>query len=99
MKKHSRRYLPVALTIAAIVCSTPAFAKHRHSAAQSSRLGYAYAADPVAPLTSRDQLSAGRAAAIEACNHEAEKYSFHTWQTMQFAVYGTCMTEHGQRLD
>jgi hypothetical protein len=48
---------------------------------------------------SAQTLSAGRAVAIEACNHEAEKYSFHTWQTMQFAVYGTCMTEHGQRFD
>jgi hypothetical protein len=43
------------------------------------------------------QLTAARAAAIHDCNVASAKYQFHVWQTEQFAVYGTCMTERGQR--
>jgi hypothetical protein len=44
-------------------------------------------------------LDAARAAAIHDCNIEADKYSPITQLPNQFAVYGTCMAEHGQRFD
>ncbi|MGC1777706.1 MAG: hypothetical protein WBB34_07140 [Xanthobacteraceae bacterium] len=34
--------------------------------------------------------------AIHDCSTQASKWVFSTWQTKQFAVYGTCMAEHGQ---
>ncbi len=43
------------------------------------------------------QLSAARKTAIHECAVKAAKYVFNTWQTTQFAVYGTCMADHGQR--
>ena len=41
--------------------------------------------------------NAGRAVAIHECNVEANKYSPITQLPNQFAVYGTCMINHGQR--
>jgi hypothetical protein len=40
---------------------------------------------------------AARPAAIHGCNIEADKYSPITQLSNQFAVYGTCMANHGQR--
>ena len=51
------------------------------------------------PLSKAEQISPLRSAAIHACNVEAAKFLFHVWQLEQFAVYGTCMTKHGQRFD
>lgn len=48
---------------------------------------YMYAPDD--PNLARDQ-------AIHDCSVSASKWSFSTWQTTQFATYGTCMAEHGQ---
>ena len=59
----------------------------------------ALAALAFVPLTKAEQASPSRAAAIHSCSDEAAKYLFHVWQTAQFAVYGTCMTKHGQRFD
>ena len=53
----------------------------------------------IAPLSKLEQASPLRPAAIHACNDEAAKYLFYTWQTAQFAVYGTCMAKRGQRFD
>jgi hypothetical protein len=44
------------------------------------------------------QMTPARAAAIHECSVKAAKYSYTTWQTTQFATYGTCMADHGQRL-
>ena len=52
-----------------------------------------------APLSKQEQISPQRSGAIHNCSVESEKYLFHVWQTAQFAVYGTCMTKHGQRVD
>jgi len=52
-----------------------------------------------APLSKTEQASPARSAAIHACSVDAAKYLFHVWQTEQFAVYGTCMANHGQRFD
>jgi len=44
------------------------------------------------------QTIEARAAAIHECSDKAAKYKMNTWQTTQFAIYGTCMAAHGQRL-
>jgi hypothetical protein len=51
------------------------------------------------PLSTTEQASPLRSAAIHRCNVEAAKYLFYVWQLEQFAVYGTCMAKHGQRFD
>ena len=45
----------------------------------------------------RHLTNAGRPAAIHDCNIEADKYSPITQLPNQFAVYGTCMANHGRR--
>ena|SRR4029079_3792733 len=45
----------------------------------------------------RHLVDAARPAVIHECNIEADKYSPITQLPNQFAVYGTCMTNHGQR--
>src|SRR5215510_6644762 len=45
----------------------------------------------------RHLADAARPAAILECNIEADKYSPITQLPNQFAVYGTCMTNHRQR--
>ena len=42
------------------------------------------------------QLNAARKAAIHDCSVKAAKYVFSTWQSTQFATYGTCMANHDQ---
>ena len=98
MKKLAtvKRYLPVALALAAFATAgtAPALAKTiHHPAAQSSPQLFMYA--PSGPSVPTD---AARDAAIQECNVRANKYSDMTWETMKSAVYGTCMAEHGQPL-
>ena len=45
----------------------------------------------------RHLADAARPAAIHECTIEADKYSPITQLSNQFAVYGTCMANHGQR--
>jgi|HubBroStandDraft_6_1064221.scaffolds.fasta_scaffold578883_2 hypothetical protein len=78
-----------ALALATLI-ATPAFAAtSQHQAAPSTRQLYMYA-----PGGGDD---AARNAAMQECNAEAAKWSNSSWETTQLAVYGTCMTEHGQR--
>jgi hypothetical protein len=87
----AKKYLPILLTLAALatVGTAPAFAKTiDHHPAQSSRRLYMYAPD---------DASAARDTAIHDCSVEAGKWSNSSWQTTQFAVYGTCMSEHDQQ--
>jgi hypothetical protein len=42
------------------------------------------------------QVDAKRAAALHDCSVAASKYNFSTWQTAQFATFGTCMMNHGE---
>jgi len=42
-------------------------------------------------------IGSARATAIHDCNIEANKFSPITQLPNQFAVYGTCMANHGQR--
>jgi hypothetical protein len=100
------KYLPIALAFAGLVAvgSAPAFAAtvhhhHHHVAARSLNGLHMYAGES---LNRNDQvlgnmpMSESRAQAMHDCNMQAQPYNFSTWQTAQFSVYGTCMTEHGQ---
>jgi hypothetical protein len=82
------------------------------TAVRSQRGAYCVSKEPLAvagylclavlafgPLSSRELTSATRLAAIRACCLVADKYSFSTWQTAQFANYRACMFEHGQRFE
>ena len=68
-----------------------------HRSAHASRQLYLYAPDGVAQSQSSEKQTSPREAAIHDCSVKASKYSFSAWQTTQFAVYGTCMNEHGQQ--
>jgi hypothetical protein len=71
------------------VLATPAFAATvHHRAAQSTRPLYMYA--PNSANEARD-------AAIHECSVEASKFSNSSWETAQFAAYGTCMAAKGQQ--
>jgi hypothetical protein len=97
------RTLSAALAVTALVATgTPALATthhHHHHAAQSLHGLHMYAGES---LDQHDQvlgampMTEARAQAMHDCNMKAQPYSFSTWQTAQFSVYGTCMTEHGQ---
>ncbi len=98
------KYLPIALAFAALVTagSAPDFATthHHHRTVQSLQGLHMYAGESLGQ--SGDVLGAmpmteSRAAAIHDCSMKAAPYNFSTWETTQFAVYGTCMTEHGQQ--
>ena len=94
------KFLIVALALA--TCgAAPAFAKSHHRAVQSIYhdrtvlLSYADARKDA----DENHISAARASAIHACNVAAAPYGMIAWQSAQFAVYRTCMGEHGQWLD
>ena len=99
----ARKYFVVAFTLAACTAagSAPAFAKSHHHMAQSmsndrtALSSYASAREDA----EENHISAARASAIHVCNIKAEPYNMISWQSAQFAVYGTCMAEHGQWLD
>lgn len=98
------KYLPAALALAALVIAgaAPASAAtqhHRHRAARSLNGLHMYAGqrlDQHDPVLGEMPMNESRAQAMHDCNMKAQPYSFSTWQTAQFAVYGACMTEHGQ---
>jgi hypothetical protein len=98
------KYLPIALTLTVFTAAgaAPAFAAthHHHHAVQSLSGLHMYAGEA---LDQHDQMlgampmNENRAAALHDCSMKAAPYNFSTWETTQFAVYGTCMTEHGQQ--
>jgi hypothetical protein len=72
----------------------PTHSSHRHSVVTQPGALYMYAPGvlnigPAGPDMARDQ-------AIHDCSTQASKWSFSAWQSTQLAVYGTCMSEHGQ---
>lgn len=97
------RTLSVALAVAALVATgAPALAAthhHHHRAAQSLNGLHMYVGESLGqndPVLGAMPMSESRAQALHDCSMKAQPYNFSTWQTMQFSVYGTCMTEHGQ---
>ena len=79
--------------VAAVAFASPALAKSGVHDARRNGL-HAYAMTP--QHARRTTLDTARAAAIHDCNIEADKYNPITQLPNQFAVYGTCMAEHGQ---
>jgi hypothetical protein len=88
--------LAIALALAAIttVGAAPALAAsdQDQDAVHAKRL-HMYAPGAL----DRNQTKTARDAAVQECSNEAAKLSSSSWQTAQFAAYGTCMTEHGQQ--
>lgn len=94
------RLIALALAAFANAGTAPAFATVHHRATQFSRQLNMFAPDGLwpKPLSREAQTSALRKAAIHECNVKAGKVGpSRDWQTTQFAVYGNCMAEHGQR--
>jgi hypothetical protein len=71
----------------------------RKSALAGLALGLAVAglASPSFAQRTEDRNDAARDAAVHECSVKAQRWSNTMWQTTQFAVYETCMAEHGQR--
>ena len=104
--KQYGKYIALALA-AAVLGATPAFATdstttttkhhHHHRAAQSTQQLHMEVRDEGdQDRLTPPKMDAAREAAIRECSQAAAKYNFSTWQTTQFATYGTCMTQHGQ---
>jgi hypothetical protein len=96
------RTFSAALALALLVgAGTPALAvtqhHHRHVAAKSYNGLRMYAGESLGGETvGANSMTESRAQAMHDCNMKAQPYSFSTWQTAQFAVYSSCMSEHGQ---
>jgi len=98
------KYLPTALAITALMLAgtAPAAAAtqhHYHRVAHSLSGLHMYAGqslDQNDPVLGAMPMNEARAQALHDCSMKAQPYNFSTWQTMQFSMYGTCMTEHGQ---
>ena len=43
------------------------------------------------------QISAARAAALQACNRLAARYPIHEWGNTQIHLYRSCMAQRGQQ--
>jgi hypothetical protein len=92
--------LHLAIGVAALTASAaPAVAvthHHYHRVATPSRPLQMYAGQVFADdVPSGAPIDMKRAAAVHECSEAAAKFSNASWQTAQFAAYGTCMTEHG----
>ena len=102
------KYLPITLALAALaIATTPASAAavHHHHHVAQHRAGQSFAGlhmyageslDGRDPVLGAMPMNESRAQAMHDCNMKAQPYNFSTWETTQFAVYGSCMTEHGQ---
>ena len=99
------RALTAALALAVLAAAaTPTLAATRHHhyrhPAQSLNGLHMYAGES---LDQHDQvlgampMSESRAQALHDCSMKAQPYNFSTWQTTQFAMFGSCMVEHGQQ--
>ena len=54
-------------------------------------------ASPSCAQGSRNDVSAARAAAIQACSVMAGRYTEYSWGDMEIYVYRACMARHGQK--
>jgi len=95
------RGFSAAVALALLVSAgTPALAATRHHhrhVAQSYNGLRMYAGESLGQETiGANQMTESRAQAMHDCNMKAQPYNFSTWQTAQFAVYSSCMSEHGQ---
>ena len=52
---------------------------------------------PITGAVANEQISAARAAALQACNRLASRYPLHEWGNTQIHLYRSCMARHGQQ--
>ena len=101
------QYLAMALALAALTTAgaSPALAAvhhhpHHHVARSARSLqmygGQAFAQVGAGGVPDSVPIDMKRATAVHDCSVAASKFSFSAFQTTQLAVYGSCMTEHGQ---
>jgi hypothetical protein len=97
-----RKHLAVACALAAFTAAgtASAFAAVHHRVTHPVRQLHMYAGESFEPqgddLLGGTRVDSKRAAAVHECSVAAAKFSNSSWQTAQFATFGTCMTEHGQ---
>lgn len=101
--KNLPRALTAALALAALAAAaTPTLAAthhHRHHVQSLNGL-HMYAGKSLAQhdqVLGATPMSEERAQALHDCSVKAAPYNFSTWQTTQFAMFGSCMVEHGQQ--
>jgi hypothetical protein len=94
----------VSLAAFLVLPGLPAFAQSYNAGRGNSNAPSPYSAygavtpfgSPTLDQNAASHLSAGRAAAIRACNAGAAKYSEYLWGDMEFQQYRSCMAQHGQ---
>ena len=87
-----RTFIP-ALAVALTMVSAPAFAK-----SQASHAGHAARAQAIEQVIDDGSgLSPDRARALRECNEVANVIKTYTLVTSQFAIYRSCMAQHGQQ--
>ena len=52
---------------------------------------------PITGAVADVQISAARAAAINACSRLAARYPQHEWGNTEIYLYRSCMARHGQK--
>jgi len=52
---------------------------------------------PITGAAADVQISAARAAAINACSRLAARYPQHEWGNTEIYLYRSCMARHGQK--
>ena len=57
---------------------------------------FSLTAVPITGAVANQQISAARAAALQACNRLASRYPLHEWGNTQIHLYRSCMARHGQ---
>jgi hypothetical protein len=103
MPSFQTKHLYAALALAALTAASAAPASatvHHHRTYQTAVSGrplHMYAGEAFADdVPSGTPIDMKRAAAVHDCSVAAAKFSNSSWQTAQFAAFGTCMTDHGQ---
>jgi hypothetical protein len=103
MPSFRTKQLCAALGLAALTAAStvPAFATvqhhHYYQTTVAGRPLHMYAGEAFAnDVPSGTPIDMKRAAAVHDCSVAAAKFSNSSWQTAQFAAFGTCMTDHGQ---
>ncbi|MGB7037255.1 MAG: hypothetical protein WBD71_17215 [Xanthobacteraceae bacterium] len=91
------KIIPTALALVGMVMIGPTMAAARNDGSSvKMKPGAIYNYVPGVLNIGPNDSAVARDQAIHDCSTQASKWSFSTWQTKQFAVYGTCMADHGQ---
>jgi hypothetical protein len=91
--------LAIGMTLIGPAAAAPqATSSHHHYVARQPGALYMYVPGVlnIGPTIGPTGADTVRDQAVHDCSVQASKWSFSTWQSTQLAVYGTCMSEHGQ---